>query len=68
MIMPEMSGKECLERLIELDPKMKVVVASGFFMNGAAEEAVQTLSRGFVSKPFDVKELRSTIRRILDQD
>ncbi len=68
MIMPEMGGKDCLERLVALDPEIKVVVASGFSMSGPAKEAVKSWSRGFVNKPFNVKDLQRTVRRVLDED
>lgn len=66
MIMPEMGGKECLDRLIAIDPEVKVVVASGFSMDGPVKESVHVKSKGFVSKPFDVKQLRLTVRAVLD--
>ncbi len=68
MIMPEMGGKECLERLVSLNPEVKVVVASGFSMTGPVKEAVIGWCRSFVSKPFDVKQLQLTVRRVLDED
>ena len=67
MIMPEMGGKECLNRLVELNPKIKVIIASGFSLDGPVKDAVQTLSKGFVGKPFDVKQLRWTVRRALEE-
>ena len=67
MIMPEMGGKECLERLLKIDPHIKVVVASGFSIDGLLKDSEKAHFQGFVSKPFDVKQLRGTVRKVLDQ-
>ncbi|MFH1115750.1 MAG: PAS domain S-box protein [Pseudomonadota bacterium] len=68
MIMPRMGGKECLERLVALNPKIKVIIASGYSMTGPAREAMAGWSTSFVNKPFDVKKLRLTVRKVLDED
>jgi nitrogen-specific signal transduction histidine kinase/CheY-like chemotaxis protein len=67
LIMPEMGGRQCMEEILKIDPKAKVLIASGFGMNGATGTAVEKGARGFVSKPFNMKELLQTVRRVLDE-
>jgi len=66
LIMPQMGGKQCLEELLRMDPSVKVLVASGHAESGPAEAALQAGAKGFVSKPYDVKELLKTVREVLD--
>ncbi len=66
LIMPAMSGAQCLEKLLQIDPEVKVLIASGFAVDGHTEHRVASGSKGFVSKPFNMSEVLTTIRRILD--
>jgi len=66
LIMPEMGGKHCLENLIRLDPSVRVVIASGFSADGQTKEALGGGAKGFVSKPFDMRQLLQTVRKVLD--
>jgi two-component system, cell cycle sensor histidine kinase and response regulator CckA len=67
-IMPEMGGKQCLEAVRNIDPKARVLIASGLLSGGTATEANRCGAKGFVAKPYNVKELLKIVRRILDQD
>jgi PAS domain S-box-containing protein len=66
LIMPEMGGKQCLEELLNIDPSVKVLVASGYAQTGPARAATQAGAKGFVSKPYDIRELLKTVRDVLD--
>lgn len=67
LMMPEMSGKECLEELLKINPCAKALICSGYSANGAAKSAIESGASGFVGKPYIFNELLSEIRRILDQ-
>jgi DNA-binding NarL/FixJ family response regulator len=66
--MPEMGGKQCLEELLKIDPHVKVLIASGFAANGLTTAAIETGARGFVGKPFKMKQLLETVRGVLDAE
>ena len=66
LMMPEMGGKQCLEELLKINPKVRVVIASGYSANGPTMEAVETDAKGFVSKPYDTRQLLEIVRRVLD--
>lgn len=68
MIMPEMGGKECLEHLVARDPDVKVVIASGFSVEGVTKETVKGRARAFVTKPFRMKQLQEAVRQVLDEE
>jgi two-component system, cell cycle sensor histidine kinase and response regulator CckA len=67
LIMPEMGGKECLKELREIDPELKVLIASGLSADPSTKESVEMGARGFVSKPFRFKELLQQLRKALDE-
>ncbi|MDQ7782911.1 MAG: PAS domain S-box protein [Desulfomonilaceae bacterium] len=67
LIMPGMGGEKCLEELLEMDPAVKVLIASGHSASLHATQALKTGARAFVGKPFDTKHLLRTVRKILDE-
>ena len=67
LIMPEMGGKQCLQKLLKIDPQVKVLIASGFSADASVREMIQMGAKGFVTKPFRVKELLRDLRNILDE-
>lgn len=66
MIMPGASGGETYDRLKRINPKVKVLLASGYSMNGQAKEIMARGCDGFIQKPFTPKEISRRIREILD--
>ena len=66
LIMPEMSGKQCISELLKLNPQAKILISSGYALDGASCEAFNLGARGFVSKPFDVAEFLQQVRKTLD--
>jgi len=66
MIMPDMSGGETYDRMKEIDPDIKVLLSSGYSINGQATEILDRGCNGFIQKPFKMKELSQKLREILD--
>ena len=66
MIMPGMGGGETFDRLRELDPNIKVLLSSGYSLDGQANEILKRGCNGFIQKPFDIKQLSKKIREILE--
>ncbi|MFH1116506.1 MAG: PAS domain S-box protein [Pseudomonadota bacterium] len=67
LMMPQMGGKHCLEELLKINPRVKVVIASGYSANGPMKDALASGAEGFVNKPFEVKDLLQVVRRTLDK-
>ncbi len=68
LIMPEMGGKQCLEELLKTDPKVKVLIASGYSQVGETKKTIEAGVRGFVGKPYDIRQILQVVRQVLDQD
>ncbi|MBN1382067.1 MAG: PAS domain S-box protein [Deltaproteobacteria bacterium] len=67
MIMPEMGGGETFDRLKEIDPQVKVLLSSGYSINGQAKDILDRGCRGFMQKPFNLADLSKKVRQILDE-
>ena len=68
IIMPGMGGRKCLEELLKMNPKSRIIIASGYSINGPAKEVLKAGAKGFISKPYDMRGMLQTVRKILDKD
>ena len=67
MIMPDISGKDTFDILQRINPSVRVLLSSGYSLDGQAKEIMKNGCRGFIQKPFTMSELSNKIRGILDQ-
>jgi nitrogen-specific signal transduction histidine kinase/CheY-like chemotaxis protein len=67
LIMPEMGGGEVYDRLKEINPAVKVLLSSGYSINGEATEIIERGCDGFIQKPFRILDLSQKINKILDK-
>ena len=68
LVMPGgMSGKELGERLLQENPKLKVIYASGYSAEVAGKDFPLTEGVNFLAKPFPMQTLAQTIRACLDR-
>ncbi len=61
MVMPEMGGGELFDRLRTIDPEVRVVLASGYSINGQAVKILQRGCSGFIQKPFTIHDLSEKV-------
>jgi len=66
MIMPDLSGAETFERLKAIGPGVKVLLSSGYSIDGEAAGILKRGCDGFIQKPFDLQSLSKKIRDVLD--
>ncbi|MGA2955536.1 MAG: response regulator [Thermodesulfobacteriota bacterium] len=67
MIMPGMNGGKVFNRLREINPGVKVILSSGYSIDGEASQIMARGCNGFIQKPFGIKELSQKIREVLDK-
>jgi len=65
MTMPEMSGRQTYEALQKLLPGIKVLLSSGYSIEGQAQSLLDSGCNGFIQKPFDAVALSSKVLGIL---
>ncbi|MBW2570740.1 MAG: response regulator [Deltaproteobacteria bacterium] len=67
MVMPDMDGGVVYDRVKEINPNAKVLLSSGYSIDGQAAEILKRGCDGFIQKPFKTKMLSGKIREILDK-
>ena len=65
LIMPKMEGGEVFDRLKEISPDVKILISSGYSLDGEPSKILERGAQGFIQKPFDIKQLSQSIRTIL---
>ena len=66
LFMPGMGGMRCLEELLKINPHVRIIISSGYVVNGSTEKTIEERTRGYISKPFDREQILSLIREALD--
>ena len=67
MIMPGMGGGEAYDRLKKINPEVKVLLSSGYSINGQASRILKRGCDGFIQKPFHMKQLSEKIHGIINK-
>jgi PAS domain S-box-containing protein len=67
MIMPGMGGGEAYDRLKKINPEVKVLLSSGYSINGQASRILERGCDGFIQKPFHMKQLSEKIHGIISK-
>jgi PAS domain S-box-containing protein len=66
VVMPEMSGREVVKRLLILHPEMSVLFMSGYAQNAIVHHGVLDEGINFIEKPFSPQALALKVREVLD--
>jgi len=65
--MPGMDGLELVERVKRESPETEVIVITGFASLQSAVDAVKRGAEDYLAKPFDLDEVRLTVKRTLEK-
>jgi PAS domain S-box-containing protein len=66
MIMPGKGGEETFKALKDIRPEVKILLSSGYSIEGKAKQIMAQGCDGFIQKPFDLTELSHKIDKILN--
>ncbi|HJZ64122.1 MAG TPA: PAS domain S-box protein [Candidatus Acidoferrum sp.] len=66
VIMPTLSGRELVKRLMAMNPKLRVLYMSGYTDNVIAQGGVLEEGLAFLQKPFTPRTLTQKVREVLD--
>jgi two-component system cell cycle sensor histidine kinase/response regulator CckA len=67
MIMPGMGGRQVFDLLREVDPNVKILLSSGYSLEGEAAELLARGCDGFLQKPYDAQTLGAKVSEVLGQ-
>ncbi len=66
MVMPRQGGRETFLQLQEIDPQVRVLFSTGYSQNEKVNEIMALGVRGFIQKPYQVRDLLTKVREVLD--
>lgn len=67
VVMPEIGGRELVERVLALRPKLKVLYLSGYTADTIVRHGVLQTDVAFLQKPYTAGALSRKVREVLDQ-
>jgi len=62
LVMPGITGLEACRRLRKINPKVKVILSSGYSSGEVVREASSAGASGFIGKPYSLEELSVALR------
>ena len=65
LTMPQMDGIECISKLVELKPAIRILVISALADKATAVEAMERGANGFLNKPFTDRQLNEAIAELI---
>jgi PAS domain S-box-containing protein len=68
MVMPKVGGGEAFDRLRRINPDVKVILCSGYSIDGQASDILNRGCNAFIQKPFNLKTLSEHVRAVLDNE
>ena len=68
MIMPKLGGVATFRKLRELDPRLPVVLVSGYAQDKAVRELVKEGAGGFLQKPYRLARLYEAVSSVLSAE
>jgi len=57
---------KCLDELLTINPEARVLISTGYSVDGPTKETVEARTSGCISKPFDREQILNVIREVLD--
>jgi len=65
MVLPDMDGGDAYDRLKEINPGIKVLLASGYDIDHQAKDILERGCDDFIQKPFSISQISEKVRGIL---
>lgn len=63
--MPGMSGAETYQEIKKIDPKVKIIISSGYDEEDAGKTFLRQEATGFLQKPYKMNHLVTKVREYL---
>lgn len=68
LTMPQMDGLECIEKLVEIDPDIRILVVSALSDKATGIKALSLGAGGFLCKPFSEGELLEALEELMSDE
>jgi len=67
LVMPGISGLEVLERVVDFDPAIDVVLMTAHYTSESAVEAIRKGASDYLNKPVSITALRERVSRLVEE-
>ncbi len=67
LVMPGVSGLEVLDRVIEFDPSIDVILMTAHYSTESAVDAIRRGAADYLNKPVSIANIRERISRLAEQ-
>ena len=67
MVLPDIGGGEVYDALKAINPQVKVLLASGYSLGGAAQAILERGCNDFIQKPFTIGQLSKKIGAVIGE-
>jgi DNA-binding NtrC family response regulator len=66
LVMPKMTGLQMLERIMQFDPSIDVVLMTAHYTTETAVEAIKLGASDYLNKPFPIANLRARVEKLME--
>ena len=67
LVMPKMNGLEVLEKIVEFDPSIEVILMTAHYSTESAVEAIKKGASDYLNKPVSIALLRDRVRKLKEE-
>jgi len=67
LVMPKLSGMEVLERIVEFDPGIEVILMTAHYSTESAVEAIKKGASDYLNKPISITLLRDRVDKLIEE-
>lgn len=67
LVMPGLTGLEVLDRVVEFDPAIDVILMTAHYTSESAVEAIRKGAADYLNKPVSISALRQRISKLVEQ-
>ena len=68
MIMPDLNGRQVMHALRKIRPDIKIILSSGYSLEGLGEEGETPGGDGFIQKPYQIRKLAEVLTNVLQPE
>ena len=68
IVLPDMNGNIVYPQLMQARPGLKVIVCSGYAIDGPARGIIDAGAQGFIQKPFSIVDFSRELKRVLEAE
>jgi two-component system, NtrC family, response regulator HydG len=67
LVMPNLTGMEVLERIMEFDPSTEVILMTAHYSTESAVEAIKKGASDYLNKPISIAALRERVGKLVEE-